>query len=152
MVGDSPMLVTEELMKNSRTSRFWFWGRCSRRSSGSHKYWVNFTCKDSSSWPLPWVGSPELAQGRPSCQVEEGTTGLFLRYGRTLRVPLEWRRGCRETAWVASRVLKTLSRLKRGSGISLETPQWKRASSRVEGRISLFLLCYGRKHGVPLEL
>ena len=31
---------------------------------------------------------------------------------------------------------RTLSRVKREAGISLEMPQWKRASSRIEGRIS----------------
>ena len=39
---------------------------------------------------------------------------------------------------VASRVSRTLSRLKREGGISLEKSQQKRASSRVEGRISWF--------------
>ena len=42
--------------------------------------------------------------------------------------------------------------LKREGGISLETSQWKRASSRVEGRISLFFSSCGCKHGVPLVL
>ena len=46
----------------------------------------------------------------------------------------------------------TLSRLKREGGISLGTPQWKRASSRIEGRISWFCSSCGRKLGVPLEL
>ena len=32
------------------------------------------------------------------------------------------------------------------------TPQWKRASSRIEGRISWFFSSCGRKLGVPLEL
>ena len=36
--------------------------------------------------------------------------------------------------------------------MSLETLQQKRASLRVEGRISWFFLSYGRKLGVPLEL
>ena len=47
---------------------------------------------------------------------------------------------------------RTLSRLKRGGGISLEMPQWKRASSHVEGRISCFFSSCGRNLGVPLEL
>ena len=47
---------------------------------------------------------------------------------------------------------KTLSRLKREGGISLETLQQKRASSCVEGRISWFFSSCGRKFGVPLEL
>ena len=40
-----------------------------------------------------------------------------------------------------------LSRLKREVGISLETLQWKRASSRVEGRISWFFSSFGGKIG-----
>ena len=47
---------------------------------------------------------------------------------------------------------RTLSRLKREGGISLKTPQWKRASSHVEGRISCFFSSCGRNLGVPLEL
>ena len=152
MVGESPLLVTEELVKNSKIGRFWFGGRCSSKSRGSLKYWVVFTCKDSSSWPLLWLGSPVLAQGRPSCRDEEGKMGLFLSCGGTLGVTHEWRRRCRETAWVASRVSKTLSRLKREGGISLKMLQLKRASSRVDGRISWFFLSCGRKLGVPLKL
>ena len=47
---------------------------------------------------------------------------------------------------------QTFSRLKSDGGISLEMPLQKRASSRVEGRISCFFLTCGRKLGVPLEL
>ena len=47
---------------------------------------------------------------------------------------------------------RTLPRLKREGGISLEIPQRKRASSRVKGRISWFFLSCGWKLGVPLEL
>ena len=47
---------------------------------------------------------------------------------------------------------RTLSRLKREDGISLETSQWNRASSCVEGRISFFPSSCSRKHGVHLEL
>ena len=46
----------------------------------------------------------------------------------------------------------TLSRLKRQGGISLKMPQRKRASSRLERRISWFFSSCGRKLGVPLEL
>ena len=42
--------------------------------------------------------------------------------------------------------------LKSECGISLETLQQKRASSRIEGRISLFFSSCGRKLGFPLEL
>ena len=47
---------------------------------------------------------------------------------------------------------RTISRPKREGGISLKTPQWKRASSHVEGRISCFFSSCGRNLGVPLEL
>ena len=48
--------------------------------------------------------------------------------------------------------VKTLSRLKREGGISLGTLQQKRASSRIEGRISWFFSGCGRNLGDPLEL
>ena len=47
---------------------------------------------------------------------------------------------------------RTLSRLKKKGGNSLKMPQWKRASSRVEGRISWFFSSCNSKRGVPLEL
>ena len=47
---------------------------------------------------------------------------------------------------------RTLSRLKREGGISLETLQRKRASSRVEGRISWFFSSCSRKLRLSLEL
>ena len=70
-----------------------------------------------------------------SSRDEEGKTGLFLSCGRTLGVPLEWRQVCLGTCLDATMVSRTLSRLKRESGIFLETPQWKRASSCIEERI-----------------
>ena len=89
---------------------------------------------------------------RHSSRDEEGKTGLFLSCGRTLGVPLEWRQVCLGTCLDATMVSRTLSRLKRESGIFLETPQWKRASSRIEERISwIFLSCSGQL-GIPLEL
>ena len=72
--------------------------------------------------------------------------------GGTLGVPLEWRRVCWATSCVASRVSRTLSRLKREGGISLETPQGKEASSRIEGRISWFYSSWDKEIGVPFEL
>ena len=71
--------------------------------------------------------------------------------GGTLGVPLEWRRVCRGTSLVASRVSRTLSRLK-SKVRSLSMPQQKRDSSRIEGRISWFFTSCGRKFGVPIEL
>ena len=41
---------------------------------------------------------------------------------------------------------------RREPGISLETPQWKRATSRIEGSISWFFSSCSRNLGVPLEL
>ena len=74
----------------------------------------------------------------PSSWEEEGEPGLFLSCARTLGVPLEWRQVCLGAFKVASRVSRTLSRLKREGGFTLEMPQWKRASSHDEGRISWF--------------
>ena len=42
--------------------------------------------------------------------------------------------------------------LRREGGISLETPQWKRTSSRIEGKISWIFSSCGIKIGIPLEL
>ena len=47
---------------------------------------------------------------------------------------------------------KTHPRLKSEGGNSLKTPQRKRASSRVEGRISWFFSSCSSEHGVPLDL
>ena len=47
---------------------------------------------------------------------------------------------------------RTLSRRKSEGVISLETPQWKRVSSRFKGRISWFFSSGGRNLGVPLDL
>ena len=46
----------------------------------------------------------------------------------------------------------TLSGLRTDGGISLETPQRKRASAHVEGRISWFFSSLHSKLEVPLEL
>ena len=94
-----------------------------------------------------------MKQGNgPTSQDEEEKPGLFLSCGRTFGVPLEWRRVCWATSCVASRVSRTLSRLKREGGISLETPQGKEASSRIEGRISWFYSSWDKEIGVPFEL
>ena len=106
-------------------------------------------CKASSSWPLSWVGSPVLAPSRPSCQDEEGKMGLFLRCGRKLSVPLEWRRVFWGTSWVASRVSRNFSRLKKEGGLTLVTSQRERDSSRIERRISWFFLSCSSKYGAP---
>ena len=47
---------------------------------------------------------------------------------------------------------RTLSRRKSEGVISLETPQWKRVSSRFKGRISWFFSSGGRNLGGPLDL
>ena len=48
---------------------------------------------------------------------------LFLSCDGTLGVPFEWRQVCRGTSYVASRVSRTLSRLRSEGGICLETQQ-----------------------------
>ena len=62
--------------------------------------------------------------------------------GRSLVLPLEWRRVCRGTSRVSSRMRRTLWKFQRLGVISLETPQRKWASSRLEERISwIFSSC-----------
>ena len=116
----------------------------SRVSSGDR---FLMRCNGNAGIPFP------MKQGYgPSSQYVEGKPGLFLSCGGTLSVPFEWRRLFRGICRGASRVSRTLSRLKREGGTSLETPQRKRASSHIEGRISCFFSSYGSKLGVPLEL
>ena len=95
---------------------------------------------------------PTKKGNEPSSQDEEGKPGLFLSFGRTLVVSLEWRRVCWATSLVASRVSRTLSRIQRQGGFSLERLIWERVSSPVEVRISWFFSSCSRKLGVPLEL
>ena len=104
------------------------------------------SCNRKAGIPFP------KKQGNGPASQDEGKPGLFLSCGRTFGVPLEWRRVCWGTSCVASRVSRTLSRLKREGGISLETPQGKEASPRIEGRISWFYSSWGKEIGVPLEL
>ena len=47
---------------------------------------------------------------------------------------------------------RNLSRLKKEGGISLTTPQRKRATSRKERRMFRFFLSCGSKYGAPLKL
>ena len=47
---------------------------------------------------------------------------------------------------------RTLWRLEREGGISLETSQWKKSSSRFEGRISWLFSSCSKKLEVPLQL
>ena len=102
----------------------------SRVSSGDR---FLMRCNGNAGIPFP------MKQGYgPSSQYVEGKPGLFLSCGGTLSVPFEWRRLFRGICRVASRVSRTLSRLKREGGTSLEMSQWKRASCRIEGRISWF--------------
>ena len=83
---------------------------------------------------------------------ESPLSWLFLSYGGTLSVLLEWSCVCQGTSSVASRVSRSLSRLERKIGIFLETLQQKRASSHMEGRISWLFSSCGRKLVVPLKL
>ena len=59
-------------------------------------------------------------------------------------LPLEWRRVCRVTFRVATRVGTTVCKFQRLGVISFETPQWKWASSRLEGRTSWIFSSCGR--------
>ena len=54
--------------------------------------------------------------------------------------------------WSCLKGVKDLSRLKREGGISFEMLQHKRASSRIEGRLSWCFSDFDRKLGVPFEL
>ena len=74
-----------------------------------------------------------------SSRDEEGKPGLFLSCGGTLGVPLECRRGRRRTSSVELRVSRTLSRLKKEGGLSLEMEKQCQASSQVDIGISGFL-------------
>ena len=103
-------------------------------------------CDGNSGIPFP------TKQGNgPSSQDEKGKPELFLSCGGTHGVPFEWRRVCRGTSWVASKVSRTHSRPKREGGISLDTQEWKWSSSRVEGIFSWFFSSCGRKLRVPFE-
>ena len=81
------------------------------------------------NWALPalWRDTP------CSSLVETGMSENFLSCGWALSVPLEWRRVCWGTSCVASRVSRTLSRLKREGGISLQTPQRKGPNLALKG-------------------
>ena len=100
----------------------------------------------------PRIIFPMKQENVPYSCDEEGNLRLFLSCGGTLGVPLKWRWVCRGNSLLASRVSRTLSRLKREGGISLQTLQPKRASSRVEGKIAWFFSSCGRKFRVFLEL
>ena len=59
---------------------------------------------------------PKKQGNGPSSRDEEGKAGLLLSCGRTVGVPLEWRRVCRGISCIASSVSRTLLRLKREGG------------------------------------
>ena len=59
-------------------------------------------------------------------------------------LPLEWRRVCRVTFRVATRVGTTLWKFQRLGVISLETPHRKWASTPLEGRTSWIFSSFGR--------
>ena len=89
-------------------------------------------------------------RNRQSSRVEEGKTGLFLSCGGKLSIPLKWAQISWEVSGVSERVSSSLSSSKREREISWETLQHKKASSRVDGRISWFLWNCGGKLRVPL--
>ena len=77
-----------------------------------------------------------------------GGNGAPLDVGGTLVLPLEWRREYRGNSSVASREWRTLWKFKRLGVISLEKPQRKWASSRLEGRTSWIFSSWGRCSGL----
>ena len=104
---------------------------CGLGHQGLFELWQNlWSCSRVSSWDhlllkcVRNAGIPFPTKQGNGCSSwdEEGKTGLFLSCGGTLSVTLEWGSARRGTSWVASRVSRTLSRLKGESGISLETP------------------------------
>lgn len=81
-----------------------------------------------------------------------GKQGFFLCCGGTLGVPLKWKRNVGGLLSCLN-VIKDPSKAQDGSVDSfLKTPQMKRASSCLEGRISWFFSNCGSKVEVPLEL
>ena len=91
------------------------------------------------------VGIPfQTKQGnRPSCRDQEGRrVSDSVVPGNSVFLSSE--NGMSGTFWVASRVSSTISNFKRERGISLETLQWERASSRDDGGSpSVFSSCGG---------
>ena len=85
----------------------------------------------------------------PSSRYEEGEPGLFVSCGVTLSVALYRRWGYLGSFELPHWSQEPLSWLRREAGISLQKPQRKRASARVEGKISWFFSSWG---GVPLKL
>ena len=75
---------------------------------------------------------PEPEDSSPATRRNRALLGV----GRTLVLPLELRRVCRVNSCVAVRLRRTLWTLQRLGVISVETPQQKWASSRLEGRTS----------------
>ena len=73
------------------------------------------SCKGNTGIPF----STKQGNG-PTSREKEGKMWFFLTCGRTLGVPLECRRMCQGSSWVASKLSRTLSRLKSEDGISLQ--------------------------------
>ena len=90
---------------------------------------------------------------------------FFLTCGRTLGVPLECRRMCQGSSWVASKLSRTLSRLKSEDGISLqrhsgkgphltlrgESPGFSRVAPENLGFLSSYYLDFRDRLLLPQE-
>ena len=94
------------------------------------------------------IGIPlQMKQGNgPSSREEEWKTRLFLSCCETQYFS-HVGTGISGTFQSCIKGVNTLSRFQKKRGISLETLLWKRATFRVEGRISCFFLSCGRKLG-----
>ena len=122
-------------------------------TSGGHWEWLHypgvplaFPVESDSSGDatgMPGILSRPRRERIPPLELGGGN-GAPLDVGGTLVLPLQWRRVCRGTSSVAARVWRTLWKFQRLGMISLETPQRKCASSRLEGRTSWIFSSCGR--------
>ena len=118
--------------------------------------WIGHLCR-LEWWHHPWVPLDFKVETTPSWVVM-GTPGFLSQWSRERDPRLEMRKitgallelrrvpryssqveaVCWGASWAASRVSRTLLKLKRVGRISLEMTLKKKTSSRVEGRISWF--------------
>ena len=144
--------VTVELVQGKQVYLKWTW------------IWVFLNCGTTPGVPFEFQVQPPPPEVRrvcrdpfpeklgngPSSRDEEGKKAL-LGLWRDPRCSSQVETGMSINFLIASRVSRTLSRLKKEGGVSLEMLHWKRASSSVEGRFSWFFSSCNRKLGVPLE-
>ena len=136
-----------------RLSQRWPVGQpCENPNSWESHLWhdagvpLDFTVESASSWDVagkPGILSRPSRERIPHLELR-GRKGAPLDVGRTLVLPLEWRRVCRGNSWVEARVWRTLWKFQTLGVFSLEKPQRKWASSRLEGRTSWIFSSYSR--------